>query len=315
MTQRSFLVLILTLLLPTSGAMGCASETSGSQSSAPSESTQSENQAVDNDPPDTATPRDEWIQKRVDKARKRLTDSEAGKLVWRSIEAHGGLERWFANGPLFFRFDYQPAGDRTARDTYNTVDTWSARARQELADNRDKQFGWDGKRAWQRPADGEFKINARFWALTPYYFVGMPFVLADSGVRLEKTGTAELHGSQHDVIKATFGEGVGDSPDDYYIVYLDSESGHFGGLRYIVSYPGFFPDGGHSDEKLMVFEGEQTVGGITFAETFPTYAWHEDEGERGDLVTEISMTDVEFRPETPDGYFEPPEDARLLEGY
>lgn len=303
-------------------AAGCASQSAESTES--DEPTAEESSGGDQETreqtgeseDELAAPKDAWIQERVEESRERLTDSEAGKLVWRSIEAHGGLERWFANGPVFFRFDYSPLGDRTVRNTYNLVDTWGSRARQELADDRDRSFGWDGEKAWFAPKDQPLeKINARFWALTPYYFVAMPFVLADPGVKLEKKGTAKLHGKPHQVVKATFAEGTGDSPDDYYTVYIDPETGRFGGLRYIVTYPGFFPDGGHSPPKLMVYNGEETVDGITFAETAPAYKWNKEKGERGEKVTEISISDVEFRPETPDEAFDVPEDGKVVEGY
>jgi hypothetical protein len=292
-----------------------------SQSSQPQQATAEEKPSTDEAPsppqtatPQTATPQDSWVSERTAEARERLSKDEAGKLLLRSIDAHGGLDRWYENGPLYFRFNYRPL-EGTARDTYQTVDTWSSRARHQLADARNTEFGWDGEKAWVSPADADIKNNPRFWALTPYYFVAMPFVLADPGVNLEKTGTAELHGKPHDVLMATFGDDVGDAPDDYYVVYLDAETGHFGGLRYVVSYPGFFPDGGHSPEKLMVFEGDQTIDGITLAREFPTYKWNAETKERGEKVTDVTMTEVEFRPETLDSYFAVPDDAKVIEGY
>lgn len=271
---------------------------------------------------DRATPDDrlrgapeDWVTERTEKAHDRLSKSDAGKLLLRSLNTHGGLQRWFANGPVHFRFNYRPLEEGAVRDTFQTIDTWRSRARHQLASDRASEFGWDGEHAWVSPPDAETLKSPRFWALTPYYFIGMPFVLADPGVHLKKTGSAELNGRPHDIITATFGEAVGDSPDDYYIIYLDAETGRFGGLRYIVSYPGFYPDGGHSPEKLMVYEGAQTVDDITFAEHFPTYKWDPDAEARGPKVTDVAMSDVEFRPKTEDAFFDAPEGAKMLEGY
>lgn len=69
-----------------------------------------------------------WINSRVEKTKERLNTSEAGKVIWNAMEAHGGLDIWFANGPISFRFNYQPLNGKTARDSYQTVDTWSNRA-------------------------------------------------------------------------------------------------------------------------------------------------------------------------------------------
>jgi hypothetical protein len=264
----------------------------------------------------TVTPPDDWIDTRVDDARDRLQATEAGELVWQSIEAHGGLERWFANGPLFFHFDYRPLSEaKTVRDTYQLVDTWSSRAVHEMAEDRDVRFGWTGQEAWIHPAKADLDINARFWALTPYYFIGMPFVLADSGVNLERLDDQQLLGETYQMVKVTFEDEAGDAPDDYYVMYFNPDTHKVRALRYVVSYPGFFPDGGHSDEKLMLFEGEQTVEGITFAEHFPTHAWDAEAGEPGDKVTAIELTDVEFRPETEADFFELPSGAEVVEGY
>ncbi|MGM0555666.1 MAG: DUF6503 family protein [Myxococcota bacterium] len=262
---------------------------------------------------DLAIPKDAWVADRVEDSRERLQDSEAGEIVWASIEAHGGLTRWFANGPIFFRFDYEPLGDSTTRDTYQTVDTWSSMARHYYAVDEAKQFGWTGEQAWYVTQDDKLDINPRFWSLTPYYFIAMPFVLADPGVNLDYEGTQTVDDEEFDVIKVTFGDDVGDAPDDYYVMYFDKETRQVHGLRYVVSYEGFFPEGGHSPEKFMRFEGEQTVDGITLAKKFPTYKWNKEEGTIGEKVTAIELSEVEFKPDVKKEYFEVPEEGQIQE--
>ena len=65
----------------------------------------------------------------------------------------------------------------------------------------------------------------------------------------------------------------------------------------------------------MVYEGDQTVDGITLAKAYPTYKWDAETKERGEKVTDVTMTEVEFRPETQDAYFDVPDDAKVVEGY
>ena len=264
-------------------------------------------------PPQTTTPEPAWVAERVAASEQRLAaQGEAGQMIAESIRTHGGLERWFSNGPLAFRFRYAPVGDRPARDTYQVIDTWSSRARHHVHGAPDEEFGWDGQVAWQT-YDAE-AIKPRFWALTPYYFVGIPFVLADEGVILERAGEQTFEGQRYDLVKASFAEGTGDAPDDYYIVYLEPQSRRVAGVRYIVSYPGFFPEGGHSPEKLMKYDGAQTVGGIVFAETFRTFKWDPQTEQVGELVTNSEMSKVSFEPDTPSSFFAPPEGATVLEG-
>jgi len=46
----------------------------------------------------TATPPKDWIEQRVSNAQKRLAESEEGQLLWKAIEAHGGLSGMFCWG-------------------------------------------------------------------------------------------------------------------------------------------------------------------------------------------------------------------------
>jgi len=171
-------------------------------------------------------------------------------------------------------------------------------------------YGWDGKRAWILPADGNAGTNVRFWSLTPFYFVGVPFVLADRGTKLESAGQVEFEGVTYDTVKTSFEPGTGDAPDDFYVVYIHPETKRVAGVRYIVSYPGFFPDGGHSPEKWMAYDGAQTVDGITFPQTFRTFSW--DGKTHGELGTNTTMSEVSW---VRDASFDVPEGAKALEGY
>ncbi len=140
----------------------------------------------------------------------------------------------------------------------------------------------------------------------------MTFVFADDGVNLTAVQDIEYEGSIHHVVKVTFGDNVGDAPDDYYILYLNSETFRLAAIRYIVSYPGYFKDGGHSQEKLMTYKGEQTINGITFPRSHRTFMWEND--EKGAYVTDITLSDIEFRPATDKSYFQIPNGSHVMEG-
>lgn len=204
----------------------------------------------------TYTPKS-WIEERIGQTEERLAGNAAGQKIKKAMEAHGGLATWYENGPLRFHFNYQPLDGNTPRNTIQVSDNWSAKARHKMAADTNRQFGWDGSKAWALPDASEIPFDARFWALTPYYFVGIPFVLGDKGVHLEEVGEDSLEGDTYDLVKATFGEEVGDAPDDYYIVYLDQATGKVAAYRYVVSYPVYFPDGGHTPEKIMVLLGNR----------------------------------------------------------
>jgi len=259
-----------------------------------------------------ATPPEDWIVERVSNAHKRLSGTKEGLLLLKAIEAHGGLFRWYANGPLYFRFDYNNL-KTGGPDTYQTVDTWSAKARHQLVSDTTIEYGWDGEKAWKYPYDAEVKENPRFWALSPYYFVGVPFVLADKGIHLEYKDIIEFENNQYHQILVTFGSGAGDAPDDFYVLYIDTNTFKIGGLRYIVSYPGYYDKGEHGLEKHMTYYGAQTIDGILFPRSIKTYKW--DEKEPTEHTVDITISEVSFRPDVHHGYFNIPEGSRVMDGY
>jgi len=83
-------------------------------------------------------------------------------------------------------------------------------------------------------------------------------------------------------------------------------------LRYIVSYPGFFPDGGHSPEKIMKITGLQEVNGITLPTGYETYWWKD--GQVGEHITNIDVSDHSFSNEVTKSFFQMPKNSRIQEG-
>ena len=259
-------------------------------------------------PPSVVAPQG-WIDQRVAKAKARLHKTNAGKLIWQAIEAHGGLKHWFQKGALAFHFAYKPLEGR-ARESSQTIELWSVKAHHVLTANKDVTFGWDGKQAWLHPKDAKTKLRIRFWSLTPFYFVGVPFVFADPGIILKQLGPITFEGKTYDQVKVTYKPGTGDAPDDFYVVYIEKKTKRVGGVRYIVSYPGFFPKGKHSPEKFMAYDGQQDIDGIKFPKTFRTFKWNKK--KPGKLVTRSYMTKVSFRPTLQPSFFVPPKQAKLL---
>ncbi|MCB9611639.1 MAG: hypothetical protein H6721_25080 [Sandaracinus sp.] len=271
-----------------------------------------------------------WVRSRVEESVARMESSEAGRLVAQSIEAHGGLEAWLSKGTIAFDFDYHPITQPERRmRSYQQVDLWSARARHEergvtaetpTGGPTDTEgavnaplatFGWDGTEAWIAPDASAFPSTARFWSLTPYFFVGMPFVAADPGTRYERLPDAALDGVSYQLVKLTYEAGTGDAPDDYYVLYLHPETHRLAALRYVVSYPGFFTPGNHSPEKIMRYTAPSTVDGLTFATRLDTYAWS-DEGQ-GEKVTNVVVGDLTLGESWPDTLFARPNEAVAAE--
>ena len=259
-----------------------------------------------------ARPSEAAVAERVAEAAERLEATDAGRLVLAATEAHGGLAQWYRSGPVHFRYRYERGGGEPPIDTEQTVDTWSARARHTVMPDGTAEFGWTGDAAWTRPAGAQLPTNARFWSLTPYYFAAMPFVLADPGVNLDAAGHMTAEGRTYDLVRASFDAGTGDAPDDYYVLLLDPETRRVGGVRYVVSYPGFYPEGEASPERLMLYDGTQSASGITLQEGFRSFAW--TAAGAGDPAATGTLTGLRFVPDAPDSLFAMPDGAGMQQG-
>lgn len=245
------------------------------------------------------------IDRRVRRSAERLEASEAGRRLLQTIEAHGGLRNWFEAGSLSFDYHYrQTVENGKEMRTRNRVDLWTGRARQDGLDS-EVSLAWDGEEAWISPNADSFPLPARFWATTPYYFLAIPFVLADEGIRIAEDGNETIDGVDYARIRITYDSGVGDSSDDFYVLYLHPENHRVAAVRYIVSYPGFFPEGGHSPEKLMWYRDYEASGELIFPTNFASYAWSEE--QLGAQLAEVSARNFTLGEPLEDSLFSRPE--------
>ncbi|MEN1783649.1 MAG: hypothetical protein AAGF77_00795 [Bacteroidota bacterium] len=225
------------------------------------------------------------------------------------MEAHGGLKQWYSQGPLAFRFNYKPLDGSTVRDTYQVVDVWRNRAVHQSTVDSTASFGWSGSEAWTKAKDTTlFSYDTKFWAMTPLYLMGFPFVLDGEGVNLELLPPSDYLGKPNDVVKVTFSPGTGSAPDDYYILHFDSETHLLMGTRYIVSYPEYFKKGEHLREKFMEIGPLADVDGILLPSALKTH-WTVD-GKPGEYLTHIEISDYSFKGKVSQTYFDPPLDAK-----
>ena len=254
-----------------------------------------------------------WINERVENAKNKLQKTQAGNIIWKAMEAHGGLKNWYSNGPIAFNFDYKPLDKKkTRRNTNQVIDTWSNKARHQDVNNHTNEFGWTGKIAWVKTKDTlAFPFDKRFWALTPYYFLAQPFVLDGQGVNLEKLEDKVYKNNNHYAIKVTFNAGTGDAPDDYYVLYFNKKDYKLAVIRYIVSYPEYFKKGGHSPEKFMEIQGYKTINNIILPTEYHTH-WLTKKETAGEHITTITVNNVSFKPNTKNTYFNVPENAVII---
>lgn len=194
----------------------------------------------------------------------KFASSEIESLVNKMTEAHGGLDRWKAAASVQFNTNLVAVTGMFPE--YNEevcIDPISRAAHLKFPGSTGR-IAFDGNEAWSA---GERKGLAaappRFTAWRNFYLLNIPFVIHDDGVYLSELSEAKLPGNNKafQTVKMTFGEDTGDTPKDYYLLYIDPNSHTLAALEYNMTFASMLPQGMESlPTSLLTFEEYSTVG-------------------------------------------------------
>ncbi|QDU71257.1 DUF6503 family protein [Mucisphaera calidilacus] len=184
-----------------------------------------------------------------------------------------------------------------------------SKARMTLADGTILVF--DGNNAWVTPEDSAVQM-ARFHLLTWPYFLAAPMKLADTGVMYEEVGEVLLTAEQsYPGLKLTFASGVGDAPDDWYILMKDPDTDALRAMAYIVTY-NKTKEEAEASPSVIEYAGFKTVDGVAFATDWTFSYWDPEQGKMGKPKGHATISNIRFvEPER--GTFAPPLNARIDE--
>lgn len=229
--------------------------------------------------------------------------SDALELARRIEQAHG-LEAWRSKSAVRAALEIEFGGSRILSGTM-LHEPHSGRVRIDVADGPTLVF--DGERAWVSPAEASMP-RARFHLLTWPYFLALPFKLRDPGTTLGGHELRRLDERLCRSLRLTFGRGVGDTPDDWYVIYADPRTGHLRAAAYIVTY-GTPKSEAEREPHAIVYGGERTVDGVVLATEWTFHEWSESGGIHGEPLGRARLRDIEFTT-APAGAFDRPKEAR-----
>lgn len=173
-----------------------------------------------------------------------LLASEAGKVVWRAIEAHGGWQPWLSARSAEYDWERPGAGPQDPpRRARVRLDPHGGRVRIDEEGTGWVQ-AWDGGEAWAEPADAPSEMPARFLTRTEHYWFALPWKLADTGASLELLPDEERDGERYRRVRVTYAPGVGDTPQDWYIYYFNADTGLLKKAVFTVTFFGSDPEQG-----------------------------------------------------------------------
>lgn len=216
----------------------------------------------------------------------------------RACEAQGGLAKWKSYGSVEFDLVWT-----SAKGTIKDHQLFNLHSREGLITSANYSLGTSKGEVWIQPNAAALGGKPpRFYMWTPFYFFGMPFVFADPGTMQEALGKKTFQGHEYDAIKVTFKKGTGDTPEDFYVAYVDPSSGQLKLVSYVVTYP-MMRKGKPIDQleqHAIVFQEWQEAAGLKVPKIAPFYVW-KNENIEGEPLATLEFSNVHFSEKAPDG--------------
>lgn len=204
-------------------------------------------------------------------------DGAALEIVQRLIQAHGGMERWEATPTCSYTHKMvAPGYEDDPWVSEEIVEQGSRRCFQNWPLD-EAQVAFDGETVWsmnwQRGNPPKFMVNLA------YYFLNLPWLTQDPGVFLVDSGMGRFPTAEKDylTVRMTFDEEVGDTPDDYYVLFIDPDTHRMAATEYVVSFgPMLDLFQAPADAKFIgpffhVYRKWETVAGLTVPSEYDTF--------------------------------------------
>jgi hypothetical protein len=223
----------------------------------------------------------------------------AGAFASAAETAHGRAA-WSAAKALQVRLSLTFGGKPALSGTV-LLRTNLAASRIELEDGTVAVF--DGASAWVAPASSKLE-RARFHLLTWPYFAALPMKLRDPGSHLQVLGERVLRGRKYEAARLTFDPGVGDTPEDWYVLYRDPSSARLAAAAYIVTY-GKSAAAASKEPHAITYGDYVPVGAAQIATTWTFWHWSEKDGVTGQPIGSGRLSDPKFVEPGPDAFARP----------
>lgn len=213
------------------------------------------------------------------------------------FDAHGGYENWSKMKQLSYDM---PNGQHHLIELQNRYTRISSET---------QTVGYNGNEVWVMPPS-ENAARARMTYNLYFYFYAFPFVVGDPGITYEDMPPMEILGKTYNGVKVSYGDGVGDSPKDNYIIYSDPETNKMAWLMYTAT----FGAQETSDRfNLIKYNEWQDLNGVFLPKTLQWYQFKDN--VVGDMRNELVFENVTLSTEMPAMQnFEMPEGAQIVSG-
>ncbi|NRB58567.1 MAG: hypothetical protein HRU50_01340 [Winogradskyella sp.] len=195
-----------------------------------------------------------------------VTTSIYPEDVTKVFNAHGGIDKWNTMKTLSFTME---------KANGKEVTTTNLKTRSERIETPTYTLGYDGKNIWVSAKDGnEYKGNARFYKGLMMYFYAMPFIIGDDGITYETAEPLTFEDRTYPGILISYEAGIGESPDDQYIIYYDEATGQMEWLAYTVT---FGKNEKSKDFHFIRYNNWQDIKGLKLPKSIDWYSYENNQ--------------------------------------
>lgn len=195
----------------------------------------------------------------------------ATKLLEHMGNAHGGMDGWASAPTVCFEDEFKLGEATTGLVSRVCVEQGQRRAYIDYP-GTPMTMAWDGAKAWS--TNWALPYPPRFMALLNYHFLNLPWLANDPGVILSEFGRRTLGDdpTEYFSVKITYEEGTGDTPRDYYRLYVHPESHLLKAVEYIVTYKSLLPEGvTETPPNTLIYEDFTEVAGLKVPSNYTIY--------------------------------------------
>lgn len=199
-------------------------------------------------------------------------ETSRSQALTESIQAHGGLDTWRSYARMDYATTDFPLGANAPFDFTQTTDLNN---RRHLTRGENFTSGKNEQAAWALPNTEALGIPPAFFESGNFYFIAMPFVFADPGVITRDLEPLEFQGKSYDRVAVSYPAGIGDTPEDDYILYIESESRRLKMIDFVPTSAEINGDTPKHElpRKALVFDNWQRYDGLLIPGKATFYGW------------------------------------------
>ncbi|MGB5981033.1 MAG: hypothetical protein WBG46_02710 [Nonlabens sp.] len=148
---------------------------------------------------------------------------------------------------------------------------------------------FDGKDIWYNGESGK-DASARFDVLTWSYFFALPFKVTDPGTNIKTMDSSP----EFEKLKLTFQGNIGDTPQDWYHLFVDKQSHLLNASGYIVTYGDVDVEKAEKNAHAIVYKKYENVEGVHFAAAWSFHNYKDNNIEKNVTIGSAELKEIEF---------------------